>query len=138
MNLNPYEFEKAKDGDLFVKKGDKLVAVSFAELNKENKQAILEQAKLGTKLNAVCKCLANFEKLSYSHFICVFNLFCNKVISGEIEIDDENLLKLDEKVLNGDLSVSKALNKHEFLKATFDKLYGKEYDDLKLLAKEIK
>lgn len=25
MNLNPYEFEKAKDGDLFVKKGERLL-----------------------------------------------------------------------------------------------------------------
>ena len=37
MNINPYEFEKAHDGDLFVKKGEKLVAVSFNELSKELK-----------------------------------------------------------------------------------------------------
>lgn len=123
MNINPYEFEKAPDGSLFVKRGKELVAVSFDEVAKSLKGEINKVGKLEEKINDMGKTIAHFKKLAKSHFIVVFNLFANKVISGELEIEDEELLKLDQKVINNEISVEDALKCHEFLENTFNALF---------------
>lgn len=129
MYLSPYEFEKAKEGDIFVKKNGKLVAVSFAELSKELKTQCDDvlNYKQETKANSksIDKISTQLETLVKSHFITVFSLFELKALKGEIEVDDEELLNLDEKVLSGECSVDYALEQHEYLKETYNKLFGK-------------
>lgn len=133
MNISPYVFEKAEEGSLFIKKNNNLVPVSFDELSKPIKKEFAKMTELDFKVSVISKCLSNFEKLAKRHFIVVFNLFATKVYNGELEIEDDELLKLDEKVLNNELSVEDALNKHEYLKETFDLLYGEEFDNLQKL-----
>ena len=60
----------------------------------------------------------------------VYNYFKIKVLSGEIDVNDEELLKLDEAVLNNKISVEDALKKHEFLEEAFNKIYLNEKDVL--------
>ena len=45
------------------------------------------------------------------------------ILSGDLDVEDEEVLKLDEAVLNDEISVQDALEKHEFLKETFAKIY---------------
>lgn len=133
MYLSPYEFEKAKDGSLFIKKGKKLVEVSFDELAENLKKEVLKIVNTEQKVNALSKCLSQVKKYSKKHFITAFSLFELKALKGEIEVEDETLLELDEKVLSGELSVEEAIEKHEYLKTTFEELYGDSVDYAKAL-----
>lgn len=126
--LNPYEFEKAKNGSLFVKKGDELVAISIEELTKPLKERIEKIESNEQKVDDLKKYTSHYQKLAKSHFIVVFSHFIHKVMLGQIVIDDVELFNLDEKVINGDLSVEEALKKHEYLQKTFDKLFNDNND----------
>lgn len=127
--ISPYEFEKAPEGSLFIKKGNKLIGVSFdtlAEKLNEKCESVLNHKALeksnATKIDEISTYLKSLAK---SHFISVFSLFELKAFKGEIDVEDENLLNLDEKVLNDEMSVEEALDSHEFLKTTYNKLFGK-------------
>lgn len=122
MNLTPYEFEKARDGDLFVKQGDKLVAVSPSSLTAELKKELQKVPELEQELKVVGKHITKLEKLAKKHFIIVFTLFELKALKGEIEVEEE-LLSLDEKVISGEMAVEEAVNKHEYLQKTFNALF---------------
>lgn len=131
INIGLNEYANAKDGSLLVKKDGKWVATSFDELNRENEKKFeklnqIESDLIGLKNNA-----RHFVVYAKSHFLVVFNYFKIKVISGELDVFDESILKLDEEVLNGNISVENAIEKHEFLKETYTKLYlnDKEYKE---------
>ena len=129
--INPYEFERAPENSLFIKKGNDLVAVSFDELAKALNAKCDGVLNFKHKVNVISKSLAEFKKLSKRHFITVFTLFELKVLKGELEVNDEEILNLDEKVLKDEISVEQAVNEfHPYLKETFNALYGKEYDSL--------
>lgn len=127
--INPYEFERAPENSLFIKKGNDLVAVSFDELAKALNSKCDGVLNFKHKVNVISKSLAEFKKLSKRHFITVFTLFELKALNGEIEVDEE-LLNLDEEVIADRISVEDALKCHDYLQKTFNALYGKEYDAL--------
>ena len=130
MNLSPYEFEKAPEGSLFIKKNKKLVAVTSDELLKPLKDELYKYAELESKVNDLVKCTKHFKTLAKSHFIVVFSAFKTKVMTGEIVIEDENLLKLDESVLKNELTVVEALSKHEYLAETFNALFNEDAETI--------
>lgn len=127
--ISPYDLGKAKEGSLFIKKGNKLVAVSFKELSKEleSKCDGIVNTKQQVKVNEekINNLIQEFNDLKKSHFITVFSLFELKALKGEIEVEDESLLDLDTKVLLEGMNVEEALNSHEFLRNTYDLLFGK-------------
>ena len=123
VNIELNDFINAKDGSLLIKRNGKWEATTFEELNKVNdpKFKELEELKsnyLGLKANA-----KHFVVYAKSHFLVVFNYFKVKILSGELDVFDEEILKLDEAVLNNEISVKDAIEKHEFLKEVYTKLY---------------
>lgn len=127
--ISPYEFEKAPEGSLFIKKGNKLIGVSFdtlaKKLNEKCESVLNHKALEKSNADKIDEISTYLQSLAKSHFISVFSLFELKALKGEIDVEDENLLNLDEKVLNDEMSVEEALDSHEFLKTTYNKLFGK-------------
>ena len=117
------DYVNAKDGSLLIKKNGKWVITNFDELNKVNEQKLKKVDDLEIDFNALARNNKHFVTYAKSHFLVVFNYFKIKVLSGEIDVVDENIMRLDEEVLNGSLSVEEAIEKHELLKETFTKLY---------------
>lgn len=135
MNISPYEFEKAEEGSLFVKKGNKLVGVNLNDLilglGITAESGTLEEVAFTVK--TICQSLSKFKRYSKANFMIVFNSFLINSALGNIEVTDEEMLNLDKKVLNDEITVEKALNSHPYLKETFDSLFGKEYENLEKL-----
>lgn len=129
IDINPYEFNQAEDGSLFVKEGNRLRAVSFKELSKDLESKCdgmvntMQMAKSNSK--SITEISDKLKSLVKSQFIIVFSLFELKALKGEIDVEDEGLLDLDSKVINNEINVADALDSHEFLKATYDALFGK-------------
>lgn len=127
--ISPYEFEKAPEGSLFIKKGNKLIGVSFdtlaEKLNEKCESVLNHKALEKSNADKIDEISTYLQSLAKSHFISVFSLFELKALKGEIDVENEELLNLDEKVLNDEMSVEEALDSHEFLKTTYNKLFGK-------------
>ena len=113
----------AKEGSLLIKKNGKWLVTSFEELNKNNEEKLKKIAKLESDFDALARNNKHFVTYAKSHFVVVFNAFKIKVLSGDLDVEDEEVLKLDEAVLNDEISVQEALERHEFLKETFAKIY---------------
>ena len=126
VNIELNDYVNAKDGSLLIKKNGKWQTTNFDELNKENESRIDHFDKALVEFEAFKKNAKHFVVYSKSHFLVVFNYFKIKIISGELDVVDEEILKLDEAVLNEEISVEEAIEKHEFLKEVYTKLYLKE------------
>lgn len=122
------EYANAKDGSLLIKKGGKWVLTTFEELNKVNSELRKVVDSVKTDMDSMKRYSKHFVDYAKSHFLVVFNYFKIKILAGEIDVTDEEILKLDEDVLSDKLSVEEALEKHEFLKDVFAKLYLNKND----------
>ena len=118
------EYANAKEGSLLIKRNGKWVTTTFEELNKTNNEKLKKLDELEIKIKGLSENSKHFIKYAKSHFLVVFNYFKIKILAGEIDVLDEEILKLDELVLNNQISVQDALNKHELLKEIFNKLYS--------------
>lgn len=124
IDVNMTSIKNAKEEQILVAKDGKWYAVPKkdfleAEFKKQNE---INDLKIEFKnFKAYHK---HFIKYAKSHFQVVFNAFKLKALTGEIEVEDEELLTLDDKVASGELSVEQALEKHEFLKTRFEFLFG--------------
>lgn len=123
INIDLNDRLKAKEGDLLVFKNGKWIPTSFKELNKENEEKLAKFSELDYKFETLARNNKHFVKYALSHFMVVFNYFKIKVLSGEIDVTDEELLHLDEKVLSREISVQDAIEMHPLLKETFTRLY---------------
>ena len=123
INVELGEYVNAKEGSLLIKKNGKWLVTSFEELNKNNEEKLKKIAKLESDFDALARNNKHFVTYAKSHFVVVFNAFKIKVLSGDLDVEDEEVLKLDEAVLNDEISVQEALERHEFLKETFAKIY---------------
>lgn len=123
VNVELKDYVNAEDGSLLIKKNGKWVITNFDELNKENADQFKSLEKLAMDFEAFSKNAKHFVVYAKSHFLVVFNYFKIKILSGEIDVTSEELLKLDEAVLNDKISVEEAIEKHEFLHEVFNKLY---------------
>ena len=126
INVELDDYVNAKDGSLLIHKNGKWQLTNFEELNKNNAEKLHEVEKLKSDFDALARSNKHFVRFAKSHFMVVFNCFKIKVLSGELDVVDEEILNLDEKVLNDEINVKEALKKHEFLQETFDKIYSKE------------
>lgn len=120
------DYQKAKEGSLLIKRGSSFVPITFEELNKENAEKLSKYGDLEARFSALSRESKHFVKYALSHFLVVFNYFKIKILSGEIDETDEEILRLDEAVLNGEIKVEEAIEKHPFIKEVFEKLYLKE------------
>ena len=130
-NLTIDEFKKAKDGSLFIKKNDKLVAITKDELLKDLKPIksdISDIKKQQEHLNDMNKF---FDLYSKPHFQVVFNSFLIAMLCGLIEVGDQEILKLDELVNEGKITVKEALERHEYLQKKFNELFVNNRSELK-------
>lgn len=123
INIELNDHLKSKEGDLLVFKGGKWIPTSFKELNKENEEKLAKFDELNYKFETLAKNNKHFIKFALSHFLVVYNYFKIKILSGEIDVTDEELLHLDEKILSGEIKVQDAIEMHPLLKETFYKLY---------------
>lgn len=123
INIELHDYVDAKDGSLLIKKNGKWAVTNFEELNKENAEKLKSLEQLKPDFDALARNNKHFIKYAKSHFMVVFNTFKIKILSGDIDETDEEVLKLDEAVLNDEISVEEALKKHQFLQETFDKIY---------------
>ena len=123
INIELDDYANAKDGSLLIKKNGKWTITNFDELNKDNEEALGKLENLEPKFNALARNNKHFVDYAKSHFFVVFNYFKIKILSGEIDVVDEEILRLDEAVLNDEISVADAIEKHEELKRVFTKLY---------------
>ena len=123
INVELGDYVNAKEGSLLIKKNGKWLVTSFEELNKNNEEKLKKIAKLESDFDALARNNKHFVTYAKSHFVVVFNAFKIKVLSGDLDVEDEEVLKLDEAVLNDEISVQEALERHEFLKETFAKIY---------------
>lgn len=118
------EFKNAKVGSLLIKTKDKWKPISKEELLRAEKE---ELEKIKSEMLTLKGNQKHYKVYAKSHFMNVYAVFLAKVIAGTIECpEDEELLKLDEKVLNNELSVEEAIEKHEYLKKAFAELYLKD------------
>lgn len=130
-NLTISEFEKAKDGSLFVKRNGKLVAVTKEEFLKDLKPIRKDIEDIKTEQEAINKLNKFFDLYSKPHFQVVFNAFINNVILGKVEVGDDSILRLDELVANDQVSVKDAIKKHKFLEDRFNQLFVDNKKELK-------
>ena len=122
------DYNNAPNGTLLVKKDDVWQPTSFKELNKENEQRLQKLEQLDYQFDMLAKSNQHFTRYAKSHFMVVFNSFMSKVLTGELSVNDTTLLNLDELVLNEQLSVKEAIEKHPYLKKTFEQVYLNEKD----------
>ena len=130
-NLSISEFEKAKEGSIFVKRNGKLVAVSKKEFLNDLQPIENDIKDIKKEQDALNKMNKFFDLYSKPHFQVVFNAFINNVILGKIEVMDEYTLKLDEYVASGQVSVKDAIKRHKFLEDKFNQLFVDNKKELK-------
>ena len=104
--------EKVVDNDEYVR------LVNEYENNRLNE--LQRQQRVENKLTEIENRYALYTK---EHFLVVFNYFKTKILLGELDEYDEEILGLDEKVLANEITIENALSKHEFLSNTFKKIY---------------
>ena len=123
INIELKDFANASDGSLLIKRDGRWQVTTFDELNKANEKSINKITDLEVELEALKRNSKHFVVYAKSHFLVVFNSFKNKILSGEIDTTDEDLLNLDSKVISDEISVEEAITKHEYLLNTYTKLY---------------
>ena len=125
INIELGDYVNAKDGSLLIKRKGKWEVTDFNELNKQNAKEIAKIKELKIEINSLKRANKHFVLYAKSHFLVVFNYFKIKVLSGDIDVSDEEILNIDEKVISGEISVEEALKKHPFLKRTYEQIYMK-------------
>lgn len=123
------EYNNAPEGTILVKKSGRFVPTTKEELLVD----IYEKLKQFDDLENTFKVFTNyhkhFNKYARSHFQLVFNAFKTKVMEGEIEIESEEILTLDEKVAKGEIAVKDAVDQHPFLKERFEELFSNDKEE---------
>ena len=120
------DYSKAPDGSLLIKKGDVWSITTYEELSKAERSKLKEIDLLKQDFENLASYTKHFKVYSKAHFIVVFNYFMTKVIIGDLDVDDEEILSLGDKVIIGEISVEDALEKHEFLKNTFESVFNEK------------
>ena len=117
------DYVNAKDGSLLIKRNGKWEVTTFEELNKDSKKLENKLNVLENDLESMKRYSKHFVVYAKSHFLVAFNYFKIKVLSGDLDVVDEEVLRLDEAVLNNEISVEDALDKNDFLKHVYNQLY---------------
>lgn len=123
VNIKINDFKNAPNGTLLIKKDNRWQPITFDELNQKNNDRLTELEKLPNQFDLLAKNNKHFIKYAKSHFLVVFNAFKLKVIVGEISIDDESIMSLDDDVISGKINVQEAIKKHDYLNKTFNAVY---------------
>lgn len=124
INVMINDYANAKDGSLLIKKNGVWRTTTFEELNKENANQLKEIGTIKGEINNIKEYTRHFKIYSISHFLVIFNNFKLKVLNGEIDVKDDEILTLDNKVIQKEISVEDALNENEYLKTTFESVFN--------------
>lgn len=127
VNILINELKNAENDSVLVKADSRFKAISKKEYLKELIEKQKEIDLLKQKLDDHIKYSKHFTKYAKSHFLVVYNLFRTKVNEGEFDADDE-LMNLDQLVISGSVSVQEAIEKHPYLKETFEAVYLSQED----------
>lgn len=124
INVMINDYANAKDGSLLIKKNGVWRTTTFEELNKENANQLKEIGTIKGEINNIKEYTRHFKIYSISHFLVIFNNFKLKVLNGEIDVEDDTILTLDNKVIQKEISVEDALKENEYLKTTFESVFN--------------
>ena len=130
INVELKDYANAKDGSLLIKKSGKWVTTTFEELNQANADKLADIDTVKSDFAALARNSKHFVPYAKSHFLVAYTYVKTKVLSGEIEALDESLSNLDQRVLDGSVSVDEAVEMHPFLKQTFESLYLNQGDQI--------
>ena len=116
-------FADAENNTLLIKRDGKWETITLEKLLFPIKSLNENFDEIKREFEVIKKDQNHFIKYAKSHFICAFNFYKVKILEGEFEANEDEL-KLGDQVLNGSISVEKALEKSsEELKSIFQKLY---------------
>ena len=129
INISVDALTKAKEGTILIRKNGKWIAIEPSKVqalvNLDNRIKDLEN--LPTDFRVLTENNKHFKLYAKSHFLVIYQSFSIKVLTGDIELtegQEEALLGIDEKVINGEVSVEQALELHTYLKETFIKVFA--------------
>lgn len=129
INISVDALTKAKEGTILIRKNGKWIAIEPSKVqalvNLDNRIKDLEN--LPADFRVLTENNKHFKLYAKSHFLVVYQSFSIKVLTGDIELtegQEEALLGIDEKVINGEVSVEQALELHTYLKETFTKVFA--------------
>lgn len=129
INISVDALTKAKEGTILVRNKGKWIAIEPSKVqalvNLDNRIKDLEN--LPNDFRVLAENNKHFKLYAKSHFLVVYQSFSIKVLTGDIELtegQEEALLNIDEKVINGEVSVEQALELHPYLKETFTEVFA--------------
>ena len=129
INISVDALTKAKEGTILIRKNGKWIAIEPSKVqalvNLDNRIKDLEN--LPADFRVLAENNKHFKLYAKSHFLVIYQSFSIKVLTGDIELtegQEEALLGIDEKVINGEVSVEQALELHTYLKETFIKVFA--------------
>lgn len=129
INISVDALTKAKEGTILIRKNGKWIAVEPSKVqalvNLDSRIKDLEN--LPNDFRVLTENNKHFKLYAKSHFLVVYQSFSIKVLTGDIELtegQEEALIGIDEKVINGEVSVEQALELHTYLKETFIKVFA--------------
>ena len=129
INISVDALTKAKEGTILIRKNGKWIAIEPSKVqalvNLDNRIKDLEN--LPADFRVLTENNKHFKLYAKSHFLVIYQSFSIKVLTGDIELtegQEEALIGIDEKVINGEVSVEQALELHTYLKETFIKVFA--------------
>lgn len=124
------DYANAPDGTLLVIHKGKWKKTTFKELSSELDAKIERLESIKNEFEVMKKSTKHFNVYAKSHFFVVYNYFMIKVLGGNVDIENEDVLELDQKVFSGEISVKDAIEMHPLLKDVFTKLYIQNQNEL--------
>lgn len=125
------DYTNAPEGSLLIKKGDKFVPISYDELSRKERKKIKELEEISSKIDQVNENIGHFKLYSKRNFLIVFNAFKIKVLGGELDESNPEIINLDVAVLEGKISVKDAVEKNDYIKYLFNELFINSGDKIK-------
>ena len=127
INISVSALTNAKDGTILIRKNGKWIAVEPSTILTNLDTRIKSLESLPNEFKVLAENNKHFKLYAKSHFLVIYQSFSIKVLTGDIELtegQEEALLGIDEKVINGEVSVEQALELHPYLKETFTKVFA--------------
>ena len=127
INISVDALTNASEGSILIRKNGKWIAVDPSTILTNLDTRIKSLESLPNEFKVLAENNKHFKLYAKSHFIVVYNLFNAKVLTGDIELSEEEEIALNgivDKVISGELSVENALNLHTYLKSTFDAMFN--------------
>lgn len=127
INISVDALTKAKEGSILIRKDGKWIAAEPSAILSKLDKRLANLETLPNDFKVLTENNKHFKLYAKSHFLVIYQSFSIKVLTGDIELTEDQEIALegiDEKVINGEVSVEKALELHPYLKETFIKVFA--------------